>query len=249
MWAWQPDQSFEHRADLFTRRHDRPGVFGDHASHLVRDGDRWLLATSTWGDFVPGAPDATVGVTLARSGADLLSGRHVLDTRPLPLPTSGLSSVGTWDPHLVRDASTARWLVGFVSATAFFRFHPAIASGESLDTLALLAADTSRTATEGTTLVEVDHVWWVLASDGRDGPRALRARYPVLDLALAEVGTLDAPYPTNLPWPTLARDTAGTWWLVTFDGTRYGGPLPGYGTHGDVVVMRAVDSASGRSRR
>jgi hypothetical protein len=31
----------------------------------------------------------------------------------------------------------------------------------------------------------------------------------------------------------------GDWLMVTFDATPYGGPLPGYGTHGDVVVMEA----------
>jgi hypothetical protein len=31
----------------------------------------------------------------------------------------------------------------------------------------------------------------------------------------------------------------GDWLLVTFDGTPVGGPLTGYGTHGDLVVMRA----------
>jgi hypothetical protein len=29
------------------------------------------------------------------------------------------------------------------------------------------------------------------------------------------------------------------WLMLTFDGTRYGGAVLGYGTHGDVVVMRA----------
>jgi hypothetical protein len=60
---------------------------------------------------------------------------------------------------------------------------------------------------------------------------------------LAEAGDLAAPYGTNIPWPTVvppARD-GEPWWLVTFDGTPYGGALPGYGTHGDVVLMRSVD--------
>ncbi len=245
VWALDPaGATMSHRADLFTRRRDRAGdvgVFGDHASHLVRDGDSWVYATSTWGDVVAGAEDPRVEVVTVRTGADLLRGRHVLDTTPLALPVAGLRSVGTWDPHLVRDGSNGQWLVGFVSATAYFRFHPAVATGPTLDRLTLRAAATGRTATEGTTLVEVDGRWWVLASDGRDGPRAHRAAYPVLDLDLEQVGTLDAPYPSNLPWPTLARvsgATGDTWWMVTFDGTRHGGPLPGYGTHGDVVVMR-----------
>nr|WP_218851637.1 hypothetical protein [Nocardioides panaciterrulae] len=237
VWALDTDSlDVEHRADLFFRRPGRPGVFGDHATHLVRDGDRWLVATSTWGDFDPGRPDATVAVTLAVTDADLLTGRHVLDTRPLALPTGDLRSVGVWDPHLVRERD--RWLVGFVSARRFFRFHPALAEGPSLDALALRAADPGRIATEGTTLLRLDGDWRVLASDGRDGRRGQRRGYPVLDLDLTPVGALDAPYLTNIPWPTLVPADDGGWLMVTFDGTPYGGPLPGYGTHGDLVLLR-----------
>jgi len=225
----------EHRSDLFFRRPDLPGVFGDHATHLLRDGDRWLVATSTWGDFDPRLPGARVATTIASSDADLLRGRHVLDTSALPLPTGGLRSVGAWDPHLVRE--DGRWLVGFVNAERFFRFHPAIAEGPTLDALSLRAAAADRIATEGTTLARVDGSWRVLASDGRDGRRGQRRGYPVWDLDLAPVGAVDAPYLSNIPWPTLVPLERG-WLLATFDGTPAGGPLPGYGTHGDLVLMR-----------
>jgi len=246
VWALDPDGwRLEHRADLFFRRPDKPGGYGDHATHLLRDGDRWLVATSTWGDFV--APsrtrdrrDATMGVLLAESTADLTTGRHVLDTRELALPTDGLRSVGTWDPHLVR--AEGRWLVGFVSATTYFRFHPALAAGDDLDHLTLLGADPTRTATEGTTIARVDGEWRVLASDGRKGPRDKRAGFPVFDLAMRQIGGLDAPYPTNIPWPTLVETDGadGGWAMVTFDGTPTGGELVGYGTHGDLVVAKTT---------
>jgi hypothetical protein len=175
-----------------------------------------------------------VTVTLAETDADLLTGRHVLDTRALRLPTGVLRSVGVWDPHLVRIED--RWYVGFVSASRFFKFHPALAAGDSLDDLRMLGADPTRTATEGTTLARLDGHWVVLASDGRRGPRANRAAYPVFDLALRQTGLLHAPYPTNIPWPTLAQSEDG-WVMVTFDGSREGGELVGYGTHGDLVIM------------
>ena len=230
-----------HSADLFFRRPDRPGVFGDHATHLVRTDSGWLVATSTWGDFE--APTSRAGrrtpaglrVTLAESDADLLRGTHVLDTRELPLPTDGLDSIATWDPHLVRH--DGGWLVGFVSARKFFDFHPALAGGPALDDLRLLGAATDRRSTEGTTLVEVDGRMVVLASDGRDSPRAQRGRFPVFDLTMADLGTLDAPYPTNLPWPSLAQ-VDGTWLMATFNGRAAGGKLLGYGTHGDLLLMR-----------
>ncbi|WP_229855929.1 hypothetical protein [Nocardioides flavus (ex Wang et al. 2016)] len=244
VWRLDPASlDVAHSADLFFRRPDRAGVFGDHATHLVHTGDGWLVATSTWGDFEQ--PTTRAGrrtpaglrVTLAETDTDVLRGTHVLDTRELPLPTDGLDSIATWDPHLVRR--DGEWLVGFVSARRFFDFHPALAGGTMLADLRLLGAATDRTATEGTTLVDVDGRLVVLASDGRDSRRGQRARFPAYDRTMTDIGTLDAPYPTNLPWPTLARLDDG-WLMVTFDGRPAGGKLLGYGTHGDLVVMRSV---------
>ena len=228
VWALDPETyELEHRADLFLRRDGR--VFGDHAVHLVRDDDRWLLAASTWGDFERKV--RPVGVTLSVSTADLTRGVHVLDSRPLALPTTGLRSVGVWDPHLVRTSEG--WLVGYVSATRYFRFHPVLAAGADLDALELAAVASGHRETEGTTLVRLDEGWRVLASDRH------RKAFPVLDLDLREVGTIDAAYPTNIPWPTLATSEEHSL-LIGFDGTRYGGRLVGYGSHGDVVIQRAV---------
>ena len=227
---WELDPStleLTHLSDVFFRRPDRPGAFGDHATHVLRDGDSWLVATSTWADFDRRRP--TVGVTLARTTADLLGGTHLLDTVPLPLPVDGLRSVGVWDPHLARTDDG--WLVGFVSATKFFRFHPALAAGPSLDSLTLRGAATGLIEAEGTTLLRLDDEWAVLASDKR------AQAYPVFDLSLRQTGTLAAPYLSNIPWPTLVPE-GDSWLLVGFDGTPYGGRICGYGTHGDVVFMR-----------
>ncbi|QIG45561.1 hypothetical protein G5V58_24955 [Nocardioides anomalus] len=223
--VWALDRStlgLEHRADLFLRRGGR--VYGDHAAHLLRDGGRWLLAASTWGDFEP--DERPVSVVLATSSEDLTRGVHVLDAEPLALPTDGFRSVGVWDPHLARTDDG--WLVGYVSARRYFRFHPVLAAGPSLDALTVRAVGAGH-ETEGTTLARLDGEWRVLASDKH------RRAYPVLDLDLREVGTLDAAYPSNIPWPTLAGDL-----LIGFDGTAYGGRVVGYGSHGDVVVQRAV---------
>ena len=92
-------------------------------------------------------------------------------------------------------------------------------------------------------MVRLDGTWRVLASDGRDGRRGQRERYPVFDLDLVEVGTLRAPYPTNLPWPTLVPLADGAWLLVGFDGQPYAGHVVGYGTHGRVVVCRGQHRA------
>lgn len=228
LWELEPRTlTLTHLSDVFFRRPDKPGVYGDHATHVLRDGDRWLVATSTWGDF--DKRKRPVAATLATTGADLLSGAHVLDTVPLRLPTDGLRSVGAWDPHLARTDDG--WLVGFVSATRYFSFHPALAAGPTLDDLSLRGAATDLTQTEGTTLLHLDGAWRVLASD------QVTRRFPLYDLDLRETGALRSPYPSNIPWPTLVRD-GDDWLLVTFNGRRTGGPLPGYGTHGDLVFLR-----------
>lgn len=238
VWALDSDSlALEHRSDLFFRRPDKQGVYGDHATHIVRDGAEWLVATSTWGDFRHGDPERSVRVTVARTTVDVLSGTHVLDTTELPLPTDGFTSVGVWDPHIVHTGE--EWLVGFASARKFFKFHPALAGGPSLAHLTLRGAAADRRATEGTTILRVDDEWRVLASDGRDGRRGQAARYPIFDVAMTEVGELSAAYPTNLPWPTLVETDRG-WLMITFNGRSVTGPLVGYGTHGDLVVQREV---------
>jgi len=246
VWALDPTTlALTHRADLFFRRDDvvpasaGVAVHGDHATHLVRDGGAWLVATSTWGTFDE-VRRPQVGVRLGSTLADLTRGAHVLDTRPLPLPVDGLDSVGTWDPQLVHDGQ--RWLVAFVSARRFFSFHPALAAGEDLDHLTLLGSASDRVSCEGPTLVRLAGArggWRLLASDSRDEAAAHRAGYPCFDLTMTEVGRLDATYPTNVPWPTLLPHDGG-WLMVGFDGTSYGGGLAGYGTHGDVVLQRSI---------
>lgn len=235
VWALDPARAeLTHLSDVFFRRPDQPGVYGDHASHLVRDGDRWLLATSTWGDFDLHRKDATVAATLAETDADLLAGRHVLDTRPLALPTTGLTSVGVWDPHLVRDGDG--WLAAYVSARKFFRFHPVVAAGPTLDELTLVGAAPSLKETEGSTLVQRDGRWLLLASDG------VARRYPVWEVAadgLVALDDLDAPYPSNIPWPTVVEH-AGETWLVGFDGEPVGGRIVGYGSHGALHLARGT---------
>ncbi|HEY0951508.1 MAG TPA: hypothetical protein VGD85_15025, partial [Nocardioides sp.] len=72
VWALDPGTlELTHLSDLYFRRPDAAGAYGDHAVHLLRDDGRWLVATSTWGDFDRGGPGATVAVTLAETGADL----------------------------------------------------------------------------------------------------------------------------------------------------------------------------------
>ncbi len=240
VWSFDPE-TFELTplSTLFFLRDGR--ILGDHATHLVRDGERWLVATSTWGDF----DRSWVGITVAETTADLLTGEHLLDAEPLELPVADLPGkcVAIWDPHLARI--DGHWHVAFVAARKFWSFRPALARSRTPDKLAdfeLVGEVSDRTATEGTQLRRIDGEWRLLASDGPDNPRAIAGRFPIFDLALQEVGALDATYPTNIPWPTLIEH-GDDWLMATFDGTPYGGDLPGYGTHGDFLVLKPVGPA------
>jgi len=222
----------EQTAQLYSHRDGL--VLGDHAGQLVRDGDRWLVATSSWGDFTP---YRGVHVRHAASEADLLSGVHLLETEPTQLPTT----VSSWDPGMTRI--DGRWHVSYVESPSQdpFAFHPAVAVGphdaedwtEGLEPAGRAAR---MRACEGPVLARPDGPggpWRLLASDGR------ARRYPVFDLQLRRVGDLDAPYGSNLPHPQLVDLPGGARVMLTFDGTPFASRSLGYGTHGDVLVLRA----------
>ncbi|MFC4858068.1 hypothetical protein [Actinophytocola glycyrrhizae] len=200
-------------------------VLGDHAGQIVLDGDEFVLAMSSWGDF----DFAGVHVRYVRTRANVLSGVHVLPTKPMPLPTT----VSSWDPAMTKIGG--RWHVAFVESPAqspAFVFHPALASGRTLESLARVGADTTLDQTEGTIIQRIRGKWYVLTSDGD-------ARvYRKYDLSMRPQGTLDAPYGTNIPHPMVFQ-YRNRYWMVTFDGTQYAEPVLGYGTHGDFIVMTA----------
>jgi hypothetical protein len=214
----------EQVAQLFSQR---DGVLvGDHAGQLVRDGDRWHVAMSSWGDFDFNG----VHVRHLTTPEDLLSGVHVLETEPTDLPTD----VSSWDPGFTRI--DGRWVLGFVESPSQdpFDFHPALAStsaDEPWKGLTKVGAADDLHQCEGPIIARVPDKWWFLASDGD------ARHYPVFDLSMRRVGRLDAPYPTNIPHPQLLRLADGDWLMISFDGTQYAEKTMGYGGHGDVVIM------------
>ncbi|HEU4519984.1 MAG TPA: hypothetical protein VFS03_10755, partial [Microvirga sp.] len=226
-------------AKLFFRRDGL--LLGDHAGQIVVDerGGGFHVAVSSWGDFA----FKGVHVRYRRTTADILSGVHVLESARLPLPTD----VSAWDPAMVRIAG--RWFVGFVESpyqdpARGFDFHPALArSGRGAPPTRLdrVGADRSRGETEGVILQRIGGRWYLLASDGDD------RRYRVYDLAMRPLGSLKAPYGTNIPHPQVVpvtREGRTSYLLITFNGTQYHEPVLGYGTHGDVIVMRARQTSA-----
>jgi hypothetical protein len=240
VWSWDAGTD-DLRPESLLWWHRDGLVHGDHAVHLVRDDDQWRVLASTWGDF-----DRTgIAITQTATTADLLRGEHVLEAEELVLPQPPGHHVGVWDPHLVRIDGT--WHLSWVAARRFFDFRPALGRASApTGPWELVGVADGRRATEGGVIVETDDGWRLLASDGPDSRRGQRQRYPAFDLELEEVGALDAPYGTNIPWPSVVRlDTVpSAWAMLTFDGTEYGGPLPGYGTHGDVLVLRSDPTRS-----
>jgi hypothetical protein len=208
-------------------------LLGDHAGQIVRDDDhdRWIVATSSWGDF----DFDGVHVRHLVTTDDVLHGVHVLESQRTELPTDKSS----WDPGMTRI--DGRWHVGFVESPSQepFDFHPALAVAPKgaawHEQLELVGAATDLHQTEGPILTKVQGTWWFLASDGE------ARHYPVFDLSMRRVGRLDAPYETNIPHPQLVPLDDGGFLLVTFDGTQYAEDLMGYGGHGDVLIMRSRD--------
>ncbi|MBP2477406.1 hypothetical protein JOF53_006278 [Crossiella equi] len=207
----------------------RDGVItGDHAGQIVLDGDSYIVAMSSWGDF------AFKGVHIrhTRTRANVLQGVHVLPTERLNLPTT----VSSWDPSLTKI--DGRWHIGFVESPSQtpFNFHPALAvaprGADYTQGLALRGRDATMVECEGTILQRVGGRWYLLASDG------IGRQYRVYDLDMRFQGTLDAPYKTNIPHPQIVP-VGKKWLLVTFDGTQYAEPVLGYGGHGDVIIMTA----------
>ena len=242
----------EQVGNLFFTREGMDAVLGDHAGHIVRDEERgrWIVAMSTWGDF--SFEGVEINYATPPLAVDVLSGVHILDTRRLPLPTRALptAAVGQWDPHIVKIGS--RWYVAFVNASRFFVFYPALARSRpraDFTDLALVGADASKVATEGTVMQKIGGEWYVLASNGDDSPPELRDEYPVYDLGMNFVGNLNAPHPTNIPWPMVfpvpLPDGTTKYVMVTFNGDQYYDDILGYGTHGDFFVMEAAQRARG----
>ena len=214
-------------------------LLGDHAGQIVRDEDRgcWIVATSSWGDFVDGGVHARHTSTTS----DVLSGVHLLETEATPLPTLA----GSWDPAITKI--DGRWHVAFVESPSQkpFDFHPALAQGPKgaatwHEVLELVGAAVDLHQCEGPILQWIDGRWWLLASDGDN------RLYPVFNLDMHRVGRLDAPYQTNIPHPQVVPLPEGGHLMVSFNGTQYAEKIMGYGGHGDVVVMESSQRASFR---
>jgi hypothetical protein len=256
-----PD-ALEEVGKLFVEREGK--VMGDHAGHIVYDDAAagFLIGVSTWGDFTYEGVEIYYTRELSGDDPKVLHGVHVLEkaqelTLPTALPTE---PTGNWDPHFVRiaqDPDPPLWYVAFVESPTQgnpWDHHPALAKGDSIENLTLVDAKEELQQTEGMVIQKINNKWYVLCSSGR-GEITFEgvppASYRIYDLDMNLVGTLNAPYVTNIPHPMvtplpdLPEQGDTKWIMLTFNETFfYIDPVPGlanvglgYGTHGNFVVM------------
>jgi hypothetical protein len=242
-----PD-ALEEVGKLFFKREGK--VMGDHAGHLVYDDNakNFIVGVSTWGDFTYQG----VEVYYTREAGDVLHGVHVLEAQELELPTAlPTEPTGNWDPHFVRIGQD--WYVAFVESPTQgnpWDHHPALARGDSIENLTLVDAKEELRQTEGMVIQKIGDEWYVLCSSGRgeipasDDPEGVPpANYRIYDLKMNLVGTLNAPYVTNIPHPMvtplpdLPEQGDTKWIMLTFNETFFYIDFLGYGTHGNFVVM------------
>jgi hypothetical protein len=231
---------------------------GDHAGHIVYDdtAGHFLIGVSTWGDFTYNGVEVYY-TEEPGDVLDVLHGVHVLKAQELQLPTAlPTEPTGHWDPHFVRiaqDPDPPLWYVAFVESPTQgtpWDHHPALAKGDSIENLTLVDAKEELRQTEGMVIQKISGEWYVLCSSGRGEIPALEdpegvppASYRIYDLDMNLVGTLNAPYVTNIPHPMITPlpDLPGQgdtkWIMLTFNETSFYNNFLGYGTHGNFVVM------------
>ena len=216
-------------AQLFSRRDGL--VLGDHAGQLVR-----RRVTAGWWPPAPGATSRRAASTSGtpRPTADLLTGVHVLDTEPTPLPTEP----GHLGPRPA-PGSTAAGTSRFVESPSQdpFDFHPALAVGPGSgrrqpwsEDLELVAAADDLHQCEGPILAAGRGTTWLLASDRSD-----RTTPSSTSTGSAAAASTRRTRRTSRI-PSWCRIPGAGGWMVTFDGTQYAEDVMGYGGHGDVVA-------------
>jgi hypothetical protein len=231
-------------------------VMGDHAGHIVYDDttSEFIIGVSTWGDFTYEGVEIyhTRRKVLPTEDIEVLHGVHVLTGQELTLPTAlPTPPTGNWDPHFTRIGQ--EWYVAFVESPTQgnpWDHHPALAKGPTIENLTLVDAKEELKQTEGMVIQKVGGDWYVLCSSGRgeipasDDPEGVPpANYRIYDLDMNLVGTLKAPYVTNIPHPMITPlpDLPGQgdtkWIMLTFNETFFYIDFLGYGTHGNFVVM------------
>ena len=244
-----PD-ALEEVGKLFVEREGK--VMGDHAGHIVYDDttSEFIIGVSTWGDFTYEGVEIYYTRELSGDDPKVLHGVHVLEkAQELNLPTAlPTDPTGNWDPHFTRIGQ--EWYVAFVESPTQggdrWDHHPALAKGPTIENLTLVDAKEELKQTEGMVIQKVGGEWYVLCSTGRGDftfegvpPGSFR----IYDLDMNLVGTLNAPYVTNIPHPMITPlpnlpgqgDTK--WIMLTFNETFFYNNFLGYGTHGNFVVM------------
>ena len=222
--VWTLDLSdyskIEQVGNIFWRNVDSPTVpptkiLGHHAGQIVRDEEegRWIVLTSSWGDFGPqGGDRGNFGTVTYPDGQDpdgptppyeppvdivydeqplslnILRGVHILDGKRHPVNDTPFPTEGKWDPGLTRIKGV--WYLPYVIALDLFSdFQPALAKspvgGDHLAATEFVGADWGKRATEGPIIQKLGGEWRMFASCGDDEPAQFQGRYPIYFLEAA----------------------------------------------------------------
>jgi len=231
VWALDPaaPERMEQVAKLFFA-HDGI-VTGDNAGQIVYDDERGRFVIVVCGGDLP-VPG--VYVRHAQTDQDILTGVHVIANEKLDAPVD----LSSWEPAI--GLVDGRWHIAYANVVQLapeLEFHPVLVAaaegGDYHEGLTVRAADPGVRRTEGCVLHRFDTGWHLLATDDADH------EYRVYDLALRQLGTLQAPFLPGGPHPQVVPlDEGDDWLLVTFANVQFHEDVLGYGTEGDVVIMR-----------
>ncbi|MEU6525255.1 hypothetical protein ABZ892_21170 [Streptomyces sp. NPDC046924] len=215
-------------------------LVGDHGGQLVRDAERGRFIALACGGDLP-----TPGVTVRHGtgGEELLGGVHLIKAKQLELPFEEAA----WDPAL--RLIDSRWHYAYANVTGFqpsLCFRPVLVAaapdGDYDEDIRIRREDVAwPNNNEGFRFQRFGDRWYPLTSDAESRQCLVR------DMAMRPHKSLDAPYPLGAPFPEVfplpGANGRERWLAVTSDerscedGSSH--PLPGYGVHGDVIVVRA----------
>lgn len=222
------------KAVIFVERGGK--AHGDLPAHIIwyANGDR-RITISTWANGFGGSIQALHGLL---SGIDVLAGTHLVTLTPITLPGQTGANPGAYDTFAAYDAANSRWLIAYtlVENTNFAGnpFYAAAAWTTDWATFTLIGKDSTHNGYEGTKLLLLGGVYYVLAG----GPAGAGNSSRVYDASMNYLGPLDAVFhggsdtqPHPMVFPHGSKQV-----ILTFNNARYASASF---TWGDIEIYEA----------
>jgi len=241
----QSPYSIRLESSIFVKR-GSGNIVNDCVGKLLYDRDAriWRAFINEWGTWT-GTEEVQTQAFV--SYVNLASGVHVLENGiEMALPNAATKS--HYDVSVCKVGAT--WYAGFTETntlTGWTNFYPGLASSADLVTWAAIGTDQTRTPQEGTNLARIGNEVFLF------GAEASTRKWHVYNLAMTYQGTIEdsdvpsgAPpsHPGILPIPT---QSGGMKYLaLTFDTTDYTGGSSLLWGHGNLIVLEADQTSTGR---